>query len=233
MQPCLLVVVSLWQFNSFYNEHILSSRCLQAQRKWSFPRFKHTLMSFLPYLSPHQPFQIRKHCHKTLGVKLPSSVICPLFIYVFIKFVLKWGEGSPLSPPPNKVCYARERIYCIIALPASVWNIDECSAAKYISAQLSATIRSIFALCCLLLHLVFNIMSHMAKTPVMQFDLFSYQLLTLSTICDSLLAKMYTHTQAKVLRCAPAVSRWDEWIGAECETLNWAWMSLLHQCLCH
>lgn len=46
--------------------------------------------------------------------------------------------------------------------------------------------------------------AHTPQTPVMQYDLFSYQLLTLSTISDSC---WHQHTQAKVFRCAPAVSR--------------------------
>lgn len=46
----------------------------------------------------------------------------------------------------------------------------------------------------LFLHLVFRIMSPMARTPVTQHDLFSYQLLTPSTFSESLL----THARARV-----------------------------------
>lgn len=57
----------------------------------------------------------------------------------------------------------------------------------------------------LFLHLVFRIMSPVARTPVTQHDLFSYQLLTASSFSESLLT--HARMQAKVRGCAPAVSR--------------------------
>lgn len=146
-----------------------------------------------------------------------------------LRFVLKWGEGSPLflflPPPSNKVDFANGEftasLQALSELPASIWtgerDVEEPNASP-LGSFLRHEFRpppwcpfTVSALPLLLLCRFFFPTAlchvHTPQTPVMQYDLFSYQLLTLSTISDSC---WHQHTQAKVFRCAPAVSRWDK-----------------------
>lgn len=126
-------------------------------------------------------------------------------------------------PPSHKVCFASGEftasLQVLSELPASIWTNGGMfrSQIRHHSALLSGMISdslSLFVRCCLCLPLLLwcqclnGIMSHThtAQTPVMQYDLFSYQLLTLSTISDFSWHPPPPHTQAKVFRCAPAVS---------------------------
>lgn len=139
----------------------------------------------------------------------------------------------PFLPPSNKVGFANGEftasLQVLSELPASIWTGGGMfrSQIRHRSALFSGMISDSLPVCPLLslppsLPLLLwcqrlgGIMSHAhthtAQTPVMQYDLFSYQLLTLSTISDSCWhqhshMRSRTHTQAKVSRCAPAVSR--------------------------
>lgn len=97
--------MSLWLLNFYYTEichvieHSLSSRCVLAGRKESFPRCKHSLTSLWLHLSSRRSCWLDKHCQKHFwewSRWAQPPLISALFIYVFIKFVPKWGEGSPL-----------------------------------------------------------------------------------------------------------------------------------------
>lgn len=111
--------------------------------KRSFPRCRH---SHIPLVS--SPLSgscwLDKHCQTEFqGVKLAHRLLfnLSLFIYVFIKFVLKWEEGRPLFfSLLNKVCFAKTdftaSLLALCELPASIWSGDRCLAAKCIRPQL-------------------------------------------------------------------------------------------------
>lgn len=206
--------MSKWQLNFHFTEvcqvieHCLNSFVLKLRGSVSSHAAgaaSHPSGLFSPLPGP---CQLDKHCQKEfLGVKLacPASFNSALFIYVFIKFVLKWGESSPFFLLLNKVCYAKRdftaSLLALCELPASIWSGDGCSVAKSISARLfSPTLTHTLPVYPLLSqspsssqYYVTRI--HTAQTPVMQYDLFSYQLLTLSTI-SGLSWHQYTHTHA-------------------------------------
>lgn len=145
---CVLVTITflLNLSGNWTLPHSSPPLCVKAERKQSFPRCRRSLTSLWPHLSSsRRACRLDKHCQKNFwdwSWRAQPLFNSALFIYVFIKFVLKWGEGSSLPPPPslNKVCFANREftasLQALCELPASIWTGDGCSAAKCITTQL-------------------------------------------------------------------------------------------------
>lgn len=145
---------------------------------------------------------------KNSGTEVGLPCLIQLYLFMYL-LSLCWNEekGALLDRfPLDKVCFANREftasLQTLCELPASIWTGDRYSVAKCITTQLFSLTQiqtfSLFTLYCLCLSLLFlppfsTALCHTAQSPVMQYDLFSYQLLALSTISSSLLR--HTHTQ--------------------------------------
>lgn len=133
-------------------------------------------------------------------------------------FSLCWNEENRAFPPSlDEACFDNQRVFlygymhsvsCLLhfVMAMDVQWPNASTLCSFLRHKYSVSVSLFFSGFSFLQHYVI----HRAQTLVMQYDLFSYQLLALSTLALLAPTLTYTHVQAKVFRCTASVSRWDK-----------------------